>query len=136
VHAGFDNCAFWSKNAIVFVEDAGDTLHAQRNALDSAYLLDVTADYSDPTNQPLRILAQGRDASSTIDTGFLGMTGFQNEGDNEITGFHVSNGDPTADGLLGAANPHPFREGWRVFYTQQHGDNNTWEILKKPQSDW
>src|SRR5262249_49493972 len=41
-HSGFDNCAFISKTQIVFVEDAGDTLHTQRNALDSAYALDVT----------------------------------------------------------------------------------------------
>ena len=25
--------------------------------------------------------------------------------------------------------PQPFHDGWRVFYTQQHGDNVTWEIL-------
>jgi hypothetical protein len=25
-------------------------------------------------------------------------------------------------------DPDPFLFGWRVFYTQQHGDNNTWEI--------
>jgi hypothetical protein len=27
--------------------------------------------------------------------------------------------------LLGAKVPLPFRDGWRVFYTQQHGDNVT-----------
>jgi hypothetical protein len=57
------------------------------------------------------------------------MPGFQNEGDNEITGFHVSNGDPGIHGLLGAQAPTPFSHGWRVFYTGQHGDNLTWEIL-------
>ena len=46
VHAGFDNTAFLSKDQIVFVEDAGDTLHTQRNALDSAWLFDVDADYA------------------------------------------------------------------------------------------
>jgi hypothetical protein len=132
VHAGLDNCAFLTKNQIVFVEDAGDGLHTSRNALDSAYVFDVTADYSNPANQPVRMLAEGRDASATIDSGFSGLAGFQNEGDNEITGFHVSNGDPSARGLLGAANPHPFKDGWRVFYTQQHGDNFTWEILAAP----
>jgi hypothetical protein len=129
-HAGFDNCAFWDADHIVFVEDAGDTLHTQRNALDSAYVIDLNADYSDPTVQPDRILAEGRDASATIDSGFSGTTGFQNEGDNEITGWHQSDGDPTVNGLLGAKIPKPFRNGWRVFYTQQHGDNFTWEILK------
>jgi len=34
------------------------------------------------------------------------------------------------NGLLGAKIPTPFRNGWRLFYNQQHGDNNAWEILK------
>jgi len=42
----------------------------------------------------------------------------------------LSDGDPTVNGLLGAKIPTPFRGGWRLFYTQQHGDNNTWEILR------
>ena len=45
----------------------------------------------------------------------------------------MSNGDPSAAGLLGAGVPKPFKGGaWRVFYTQQHGDNFTWEILASP----
>lgn len=131
-HSGFDNVAFWDKDHVVFVEDAGDQLHSQRNALDSGYLFDANADYSDPARQPVRIIAQGRDASATIDSA-LGATrgnGFQNDGDNELTGIHVSDGDPTISGLLGAKDPRPFEHGWRVFYTQQHGDNVTYEILK------
>jgi hypothetical protein len=131
-HTGLDNCSFISKDQIVFVEDAGDGLHAQRNALDSGYVVDLTVDYSNPANQPARILAEGRDASATVDTLFAGLAGFQNEGDNEITGFHVSNGDPSTGGILGAQNPKPFKSGWRMFYTQQHGDNVTWEILANP----
>jgi hypothetical protein len=61
--------------------------------------------------------------------------GFSNDGDNEITGIHVSDGDPTAGGLLGAKNPRPFRAGWRVFWTQQHGDNTTFEIIANSTSD-
>ena len=133
-HSGFDNVAFVTPNKIVFVEDAGDTLHTQRNALDSAFLFDVRLDYSNSANQPLRMLAQGRDPSATLDSAFLGQGGFQNEGDNEITGFHVSDGDPTRDGLLGAKAPRPFHDGWRVFYTGQHGDNRTYEIL--PVNNW
>jgi hypothetical protein len=89
----------------------------------------VRKDYGNPGNQPIRILAQGRDPSATIDSALLGTMGFQNDGDNEITGIHVSDGDPTVGGILGAKNPKPFKDGWRVFYTQQHGDNVTWEIL-------
>ena len=133
VHAGFDNCAFWDADHIVFVEDAGDTLHGQRNALDSAWLFDLKTDYSHGA-QPIRILAEGRDTSATLDSLFgtaaLGFTGtFNNEGDNEITGWHLSDGDPTVSGLLGAKIPQPFQKGWRLFFTQQHGDNVTWEIL-------
>jgi hypothetical protein len=128
----FDNCAFWDMNDIVFVEDAGDTLHTERNGFDSAYLVDLNADYSNPaTTPPVRILALGRDPSATSDSAYLAVpnTGFQNDGDNEITGFHVSDGDPGTGGILGAKVPVPFAAGWRVFYTQQHGDNVTWEIL-------
>ena len=128
-HTSFDNVAFWDADHAVFVEDRGDGLHAQANALDSAWLLDVRKDYANSSNQPVRILAQGRDALATIDSAFLGAPGFQNDGDNELTGLHVSNGDPGLDGLLGAQVPRVFRDGWRVFYTQQHGENNTWEIL-------
>ena len=41
----------------------------------------------------------------------------------------MSDGNPRIQGILGAQEPHPFRGGWRVFYTQQHGDNVTWELL-------
>jgi hypothetical protein len=130
VHTGLDNVAFWDEHHIVFVEDAGDGLHSQRNALDSAWMFDLRVDYSKVTNQPIRIIAEGRDPSATIDSGLLGTAGFQNEGDNELTGIHVSDGDASIHGLLGAKTPHPFKGGWRVFYTQQHGDNATWEILR------
>jgi hypothetical protein len=131
-HAGFDNCTFLSKNQIVFVEDAGDTLHTQRNALDSAYALDVTVDYSNLANQPVRLIAQGRDPSAVLDSAFGGMPGFQNEGDNEITGIHMSNGDPSPAGLLGATVPRQLTGGWRLFFTGQHGENYTWEVLLNP----
>jgi hypothetical protein len=135
VHTGFDNVAFWDENRIVFVEDAGDGLHSQRNALDSGWMLDVRKSYADPSNQPVRIIAQGRDPSATIDSGLQGTSGFQNDGDNELTGIHVSDGDASAGGLLGAKIPRPFKDGWRVFYTGQHGDNITWEIIRASGND-
>jgi hypothetical protein len=129
-HTGFDNVAFWTRDHVVFVEDAGDTLHTQRNALDSGFLFDVRADYANPANQPLLILAEGRDTSATIDSSYQGQPGFHNEGDNEITGIHVSNGDASVNGILGAQIPRALHGDWRVFFTQQHGDNFTWEILR------
>jgi hypothetical protein len=131
-HTGFDNTAFWDKNQIVFVEDRGDTLHGQLNTLDSAWVFDTRVDYSNPANTPVRLYAQGRDPSATIDSQFGGMPGFQNEGDNEITGFHVSNGDPGPFGILGASEPSVFKNGWRAFFTNQHGDNVTDEIVSDP----
>jgi hypothetical protein len=131
-HSSLDNVAFWDEHHMVLVEDAGDMLHTQRNALDSGYLFDVRKDYSNPANQPVRIIAQGRDPSATIDAGLLGSAGFKNDGDNELTGIHVSDGDPSPLGLLGAKIPFPFKDGWRVFYTQQHGDNVTYEVIRNP----
>jgi hypothetical protein len=126
-HSGFDNINFLSKNQLGVVEDAGDTLHGQRNALDSAYSFDVTADYSNAQNQPVRWLAEGRDASATIDSNTGGFG--KNDGDNEITGFHVSDGDPSVEGILGSKTPNLGDKKWRWFYTQQHGDNPTYEVL-------
>jgi hypothetical protein len=126
-HSGFDNINFLSQNQVGVVEDAGDTLHGQRNALDSGYSLDVNADYSNGQNQPIRWLAEGRDASATLDSGSGGFG--KNEGDNEITGLLVSDGDPSTEGILGAKNPNLGDNKWRWFYTQQHGDNPTWEVL-------
>lgn len=126
-HASFDNVTFLSKSSITFVEDAGDTLHTQRNALDSGWVWNVKTDYSNPANQPLRWLAEGRDASATLDADNGGFG--SNEGDNEITGAVVSDGDPSANGVLGAQAPELGTPKWRWFYTQQHGDNVTWEVL-------
>ena len=125
-HSGFDNIQFLTDRQLIVVEDAGDTLHTQRNALDSGYLFDVTQDYSSGTVQPLRFLAEGRDSAAALDSV---TSGLNVNGDNEITGIHVSDGDPSVYGILGNKPPQPFFGGWRVFWTQQHGDNNTWEIV-------
>ena len=128
-HTSFDNLAFLTEDWLVAVEDRGDSLHTQHNALDSAFVFNARTDYSNPAHQPIRMLAQGRDASAAIDSSLLGTSGFQNDGDNEITGIHVSDGDPTPNGILGAKKPRPFGGKWRIFYTQQHGDNVTYEII-------
>ena len=140
-HTGFDNIQFATDTKLMVVEDAGDTLHTQRNALDSGYLFDVGTDQA-TAGAPVRFLAEGRDPSATIDSslrdakagGDPKAQGFSNSGDNEITGIHVSDGDPSPAGLLGAKIPMPFKEGWRVFWTQQHGDNVTYEVIPNPTS--
>jgi hypothetical protein len=140
-HTALDNIQFWDEHKVLAGEDRGDTLHTQGNAvpglvgaLDSIWLFDTRKDYVVATNRPVRIIAQGRDASATVDSALLGSTGFQNDGDNETTGIHVSDGDARIDGILGAKIPRPFRDDWRVFYTQQHGDNVTYEIIRTPRN--
>jgi len=130
--AGLDNVQFLSRDLLLGVEDAGDTLHGQRNALDSGYVFDVRVDYSTGA-QPVRWLAQGRDPSATLDSANGGFG--KNDGDNEITGPHVSDGDPSVRGILGAKTPTVFRDGWRWFWTQQHGDNFTFEVIPARRGD-
>jgi hypothetical protein len=136
---GLDNTTFLSESKVTFVEDAGDTLHQQRSddtranvagvnaGFDSGWVFDADTDYANASNKPVRWLAQGRDAGAALDSGFGGFG--KNDSDNEITGVHVSDGDPTANGILGAKVPHLFRAGWRWFWTQQHGDNFLFEVI-------
>ena len=123
-HTGFDNIAFASNDDLLVVEDAGDGLHAQRNALDSGYVITLHGNNAKP-EKVVRWLAEGRDASAYFDA--TTNPGY-NDGDNEITGIHVSDGDATTDGILGAKTPRLFDGTWRAFWTQQHGDNITWEL--------
>ncbi|MEZ5097662.1 MAG: DUF839 domain-containing protein [Nocardioides sp.] len=123
---GFDNIAFASADDLLVVEDAGDKLHGQRNALDSGFLFHLTSSHGRARQpRPVRWLAKGRDASATFDASG-GPT--YHDGDNEITGIHVSDGDPTSAGILGAKVPNVYDAAWRTFWTQQHGDNVTWEV--------
>jgi hypothetical protein len=128
-HTGFDNLVFASADELMIVEDAGDKLHGQRKFFDCGYVLDLNKDYAQGT-EPLRFMGLGRDADATVDSQLAAVkdSGFQNDGDNEITGIHVSDGDATASGLLGTKIPTAFANGWRVFYTQQHGANTTFEL--------
>ncbi len=130
-HTGFDNLAFWSADHLMIVEDAGDKVHSQRQAFDAGYIIDVTADYGKAdAAAPVRFLTAGRDAAATVDSKLAAAegTGYQNDGDHEITGIHVSDGDASEAGLIGTKIPTPFADGWRVFYTRQHGQNQTYEI--------
>jgi hypothetical protein len=126
-HTGLDNIQFASKDQLLVVEDAGDALHTQRNALDSGYLIDLKKNGSSKKAPSIvRWLAEGRDASATYD--HYTSPGY-NDGDNEITGIHVSNGDSSTGGILGAQVPQlTGATTWRAFWTQQHGDNITWEV--------
>ncbi|MDX6597255.1 MAG: hypothetical protein QOE87_1142 [Gaiellales bacterium] len=128
--SGFDNLTFFEQKSLLVGQDMGDGLHSSINALDSIFQFDVNEDYAGGA-QPLLVVAEGRDDAATIDSALLGISGngFQNDGDNETTGIHESNGDPTADGLLGAAIPKGLSHGWRLFFNHQHGDNVASEVI-------
>jgi hypothetical protein len=108
--SSFDNLAFADDHTLIAAEDRGDGLHGQLNRLDSIW--SYTTDGSQP---PRRFVALGRDSIA------------ETRGDNEPTGTHVSNGSMapneqpgTIDSLVGA----------RGFFTQQHGKNTVYEIVR------
>ena len=121
-HSSFDNLAFANGRQLLAAEDRGDTLHKQLDLLDSIWAFNVL-DGSD-----LRFVALGRDTASETDAALLdaGTAGYQNDGDNEPTGVHVSIGSTSPNGQLGTlqnmSNP-------RAFFSQQHGMNTLFEIV-------
>jgi hypothetical protein len=135
-HTGFDNLTFASEDVLAVVEDAGDSLHTQRNALDSGYLVDTRIDYAAAgAPRPVRFLAEGRDPSATIDAGLAGTPGFKNDGDNELTGIHVSDGDPSTHGLLGGRRRRNGRGAARrraPSTESRSGRHVTWLTRKPP----
>ena len=140
-HTGLDNIAFWSARPARRRSRTPAT-RSTRSATRSTRPGSSTsrADYSDPADaaDPDPRRGPRRLGHDRLGARLAANAGFQNDGDNEITGIHVSDGDPTRlGGCSGAKTPRPFEHGWRVFYTQQHGDNVTWEILRKPgRRDW
>jgi hypothetical protein len=70
----------------------------------------------------------GRDSASEVDAGHLdaGTEGYQNEGDNEPTGLHVSAGKSSISEMVGTIQDPESR---RVFFTQQHGLNRIFEVV-------
>jgi hypothetical protein len=133
--AGLDNVTFLSRDSLIGVQDMGDGLHTQTKSLDSGFVWNVGTDYSKPgAPAPVRWLAEGRDPSATMDSAAGGFG--KNDGDNEITGVHVSDGDPTVAGILGAKIPQLFDSAkWRWFWSEQHGDNVAWEVLPVSRGD-
>jgi len=122
--SSFDNLTFVDPKTFLAAEDRGDTLHLQLNRLDSIWAYDVRGRRPNAR----RFLALGRDTASEADAALLDAAtpGYQNEGDNEPTGLHISEGAINVQGLVGKPqNP----ECARWFFTQQHGKNTVYEIL-------
>jgi hypothetical protein len=133
-HASFDNVTFLDKRTVLLSEDRGETLHQQANALDSLWAFDITKPLSQINADAKRLIAQGRDPEATGDIALREPPPAKthNDGDNEVTGIHVSDGSTSPDGILGAQLPFNAGTGhspWRIFVTGQHGANITYEIL-------
>lgn len=126
-HAAFDNMTFASRDVLVVGEDRGDSLHRQLNKLDSVWAYDASGRW--PAQ---RLVALGRDKASEIDValGEAGTSGFQNEGDNEPTGLHISDGSDAVSGLVGRRQPS---NDSLFFFSQQHGENAVYLVI--PTSD-
>jgi len=115
-HASFDNLTFADdKDTILVAEDRGDTLHDQLNKLDSIWAYKLDKQHPD-RNLVTRFVALGQDQLATDE-------------DNEPTGLHMSEGDSTIGGLIGTK---VFKKGSaRLFFTQQHGENNLLEVFPR-----
>src|SRR5262245_52808350 len=116
-HAAFDNVTFVDdKDTILVAEDRGDNLHDQLNTLDSIWAYKLNKQHPEKTIAT-RFVALGQDR----------LAGVQGEEDNEPTGLHMSEGDATIGGLIGTNEFKKDRA--RLFFTQQHGENNLFEVF-------
>ena len=117
-HAAFDNITFLDSSTFFTTEDRGDTLHNQLNRLDSVWSYDLVKGIADANADAQRLVALGRDPEALNN---------QHE-NNEPTGIFVSDGSTTPPGLLGTKDIGS-DAATRIFLTQQHGQNATFEIV-------
>jgi len=97
-------------------EDRGDTLHDQLNKLDSIWAYKLNRQHPEK-NIVARFVALGLDR----------LAGVPGEEDNEPTGIHMSEGDASINGLIGTKT---FKtDQARLFFTEQHGENNLFEVF-------
>ena len=118
-HAAFDNLTFAdAKDTILVAEDRGDTLHDQLNRLDSVWAYKLQN--GNPAGTTVsRFIAVGQDS----------LAGVPGQEDNEPTGLHMSEGDSAINGLVGTTEFK--RDRARLFFTQQHGGNNLFEVFPR-----
>jgi hypothetical protein len=116
-HAAFDNVTFVDdRDTVLLAEDRGDLLHDQLNKLDSVWAYKLNRQHPE-RNVVARFVALGQDK----------LAGVAGEEDNEPTGIHLSEGDSTIGGLIGSREFRTDRA--RLFFTQQHGENNLYEMF-------
>ena len=116
-HNSFDNITFVDdKDTVLLAEDRGDTLHDQLNTLDSIWAYKLNRPHPE-RSIVARFVALGLDR----------VAGVPGEEDNEPTGLHMSEGDSSIHGLIGTKTFKTERA--RLFFTQQHGENNLFEVF-------
>ena len=116
-HDSFDNITFVDdRDTVLLAEDRGDTLHDQLNKLDSVWAYKLNR-HEPGRNVVARFIALGLDRVA-------GVVGAE---DNEPTGLHMSEGDTSIDGLIGTKTFNTDQA--RLFFTQQHGENNLFEVF-------
>jgi hypothetical protein len=106
------------KDTVLLAEDRGDTLHDQLNTLDSIWAYRLNKQHPE-RNVVARFVALGLDR----------VAGVLGEEDNEPTGLHMSEGDSSISGLIGSRVFETDRA--RLFFTQQHGENNLFEVFPR-----
>jgi len=121
-HNSYDNITFLDERTFLTTEDRGDTLHDQEGVLDSIWSYDLTRSYSSIQADAKRLVALGRDPEASG----------PGEVDNEPTGIFVSDGDTSPWGLLGTDDPGD-QDDVRIFFTEQHGANSTYEVIAPDQ---
>jgi hypothetical protein len=117
-HNSFDNVTFLDDRTLLATEDRGDMLHDELSTLDSIWSFDIAKPYAAIDADAKRLVALGRDPEAS-------PTGAE---DNEPTGLLASAGSTSAGDVLGAEDPS-HQHGLRVFFTEQHGANHTYELV-------
>ena len=137
-HAGFDNVAFFSKDQHRVRRGRGR--HAAHAAERARLRLAVRRHARTTRTAPSRsrFIAEGRDASATIDSGLSRLDAASR---TRATTRSPASSSPTATractGCSASDDPKPFKPDgkWRAFWTQQHGDNDTWELIAGSKGD-
>ena len=120
-HSSFDNLTFADANTLLATEDRGDTLHSQLNRLDSIWSFFV--DGSPAT----RFVALGRDKLAEIDASLLGLRAIRTRAITSPPACMC----PLGARWLRVSPEHANLDHPRAFFTQQHGMNTVYEVVKK-----
>ena len=113
-HSSFDNLAFADQCTLLATEDRGDTLHDQLNTLDSVWAFDICKEARRSAATRPRPRRGGHGRGTTSRRACTSRTASRQCGDSSGR----------------AARTWSNMSRWRWFFTQQHGVNTVYEIVK------